>query len=262
MADENKGPQLQLSGYQPSREASGLGVMATRIYDAFMEALRVNDQSGETLRFPVVGVLEGRVGHIGRPGSDKEPSIELRFIAIEPVLDRDTVRAAPWSARAQDLSGQLYASVDDDAKKKLDELFEELESATPTKTVLGLMHQLRDVRLGEPTLFDGDGADLPPRAPNVNDPLSFPDVGAYIHAYGEFVAHNVGGMQLNEKELKEARDRYFEAVKVASEEELAERTTEVASTGGEATNGKAARQGRAKATVSGGKVLTAQFSAE
>lgn len=67
------------------------------------------------------------------------------------------MRAAPWSARAQDLSGQLYASVDDDAKKKLDELFEELESATPTKTVLGLMHQLRDVRLGEQPI---DGLDL------------------------------------------------------------------------------------------------------
>jgi hypothetical protein len=129
---EKKGPELSLSGYQPGAQESGLGMMADRIYEAFMQALRDNDQTGETLRFPVVGVVEGRVGHIGRPGSDKTPSIELRFISIEPVLDRDV------------LPKMVEAKPDDDA------------GLPPTKVVLELMHGLRDVRLGEQPALDLD----------------------------------------------------------------------------------------------------------
>lgn len=156
MPEENKGPQLQLSGYQPSREASGLGVMAKGLYEAFMEALRTNDQTGESLRFPVVGVLEGRVGHIGRPGSDKEPSIELRFIAIEPVVDRDVIPAVP--AAAAGLLGELNDAVGDNAEaQKLLDLLHEALNVKPQQRVVGLMHQLRDVRLGEQPI---DGLEL------------------------------------------------------------------------------------------------------
>lgn len=112
------GPAVRLSGYTPDHQASGLDMMAERMYEAFMTALRDHDQSGETLRFPVVGVLEGKVGHFGRPGAGKQPVIELRFVAIEPVLDRDTIEGAP------------------------------------SKDTLELLHQLRDVRLGEQPALD------------------------------------------------------------------------------------------------------------
>jgi hypothetical protein len=97
-----------------------------------MTALRDHDQSGETLRFPVVGVLEGKVGHIGRPGAGKQPVIELRFVAIEPVLDRDSIDGAP------------------------------------SKDALELLHQLRDVRLGEQPALDLDGATDSPSEPGAS----------------------------------------------------------------------------------------------
>jgi hypothetical protein len=154
---ENKGPQVSLSGYQPGRDASGLDLMAQPMYEAFMRALLENDQTGETLRFPVVGVLEARVGHIGRPGIEKEPSMELRFVAVEPVIDRDTIR--PLSAAVSGLLGELNDAVGDgneEAHKLLDLLHEALD-VKPREQVVLLMHQLRDVRIGEQPI---DGLEL------------------------------------------------------------------------------------------------------
>jgi hypothetical protein len=153
---ENKGPQVSLSGYQPGRDASGLDLMAQPMYEAFMRALLDNDQTGETLRFPVVGVLEARVGHIGRPGIEKEPSMELRFVAVEPVLDRDSVQVLPLTENARKSLKTLYAALDEGGKRELDELLGEL-NPRPTTQVVGLMHQLRDVRLGEQPI---DGLEL------------------------------------------------------------------------------------------------------
>jgi hypothetical protein len=156
VAEKSNEPTVSLSRYQPSREASGLDLMAKPMYEAFMTALRENDQTGESLRFPVVGVLEGRVGHIGRPGIEKAPSIELRFVAVEPVLDRDTIDLAE---KLRGLLSELNDVVGENAEgQKLLDLMHEALPGKPTETVVGLMHQLRDVRLGEQPLdLDGTG---------------------------------------------------------------------------------------------------------
>jgi hypothetical protein len=153
---ENKGPQVSLSGYQPGRDASGLDLMAKPMYEAFMRALLDNDQTGETLRFPVVGVLEARVGHIGRPGIEKEPSMELRFVAVEPVIDRDVITSVP-SAVTGLLSELAAAVVDNTEAENLLDLLHKALDVKPREQVVLLMHQLRDVRLGEQPI---DGLDL------------------------------------------------------------------------------------------------------
>lgn len=124
--EADDGPSVSLSGYQPNRQQSGLYLTGPGLYEEFLKAMANGDRTGEGLRVVVVGVLEAVSAHIPRPGIEKDPSVELRFVKIEPVINRD--------------------SIDGD----------------PREVVVNLIQQLQDIRRGEsPSLFDPENTDSP-----------------------------------------------------------------------------------------------------
>lgn len=199
---ENTGPDIRLSGWLPGVELNGLGLVKGKLWEHFEQAWRDGDTTLEGLRVPVVAVLEVQTVKVPVPGSDDQPTVNVKMLMVEPVM------------------------VEEEKKQTVE-----------------LLTELRARRRGdEPTLFDG----VEP-ARDVADPLSFPDVNAYlVAAVGRDYASGP-----DDHEFEDARERYFQAVKSASEAEL---TTERPATGGETTS----REPKAKpvATLVGRKPRT------
>jgi hypothetical protein len=84
--------QMRLNGWLPGVERNGLGLVAEKLWQAFEEARRAGDETRDTVRTVVVGVLWVPDAKTPHPGSESDPEIHLKFEAVEPVLDEEELK--------------------------------------------------------------------------------------------------------------------------------------------------------------------------
>jgi hypothetical protein len=89
LADDNKGPDIRLSGYLPGTELNGLGLVKDALWAHFEEAWRNGDTTREGLRVPVVAVLEVQTVKVPVPGSDDQPTVNVKVLMVEPATEVD-----------------------------------------------------------------------------------------------------------------------------------------------------------------------------
>jgi hypothetical protein len=84
--------QLRLNGWLPAAERNGLGLVADRLWQNFRKAQDEGDETRDSVRTVVVGVLWVPDAKAPHPGSDSDPEVHLKFEAIEPVLDEEELK--------------------------------------------------------------------------------------------------------------------------------------------------------------------------
>jgi hypothetical protein len=89
LADDNKGPDIRLSGFLPGTELNGLGLVKDALWAHFEEAWRNGDTTREGLRVPVVAVLEVQTVKVPVPGSDDQPTVNVKVLMVEPATEAD-----------------------------------------------------------------------------------------------------------------------------------------------------------------------------
>lgn len=85
--------RITLSGYLPGVGHNGLDRMADALADAFHAALDAGDESGETTRVVIVGILD--VAKITLPADPTEArGVAVKFVQIEALTDADLANTA------------------------------------------------------------------------------------------------------------------------------------------------------------------------
>lgn len=92
MAKDGPGVSVALSGYLPGQETNGMGRVAEKLWRAFELARHDGDATRQTLRQVVVGVVYVPDAKVPAPGSDSDPQVNLKFEALEPVIEEDELR--------------------------------------------------------------------------------------------------------------------------------------------------------------------------
>jgi hypothetical protein len=86
MAEENTGADIRLSGYLPGQELNGLALVKDLLWKRFEQAWRDGDTTHEGLRVPVVAVLEVQTVKVPIPGSEEQPTVNVKMLMVEPAL--------------------------------------------------------------------------------------------------------------------------------------------------------------------------------
>jgi hypothetical protein len=86
MAEENAGPDIRLSGFLPGKELNGLALVKDALWEQFERAWREGDTTHEGLRVPVVAVLEVHTVKVPVPGSEEQPTVNVKMLMVEPAL--------------------------------------------------------------------------------------------------------------------------------------------------------------------------------
>ena len=85
--------KISLSGYLPGARHNGLERMASALANAFEAAHAAGDETGETTRVVVVGILD--VASITLPADPAQPrAVGVKFIQIEALSDADLAQPA------------------------------------------------------------------------------------------------------------------------------------------------------------------------
>jgi hypothetical protein len=90
--EEKQGPDMRLSGYLGGVEVNGLGLVTESLWKHFEEAWRSGDTSHEGLRVAIVGVLEVQTVKVPIPGSAEQPTVNIKLLTVEPVLEDAEVK--------------------------------------------------------------------------------------------------------------------------------------------------------------------------
>src|SRR4051794_13321758 len=92
MGEDNKGPDIRLSGGLAPAEVNGPGLVKAALWEHFEKAWRDGDTTREGLRVPVVAVLEVKTVQVPLPGSDEQPTVNIKLLMVEPVLVEEQQR--------------------------------------------------------------------------------------------------------------------------------------------------------------------------
>ena len=83
--------KISLSGYLPGAGSNGIDRLADPLADAFHAALDAGDETGETTRVVVVGVLD--VATITLPADQTQSrAVNVKFVQIEALTEGDLAR--------------------------------------------------------------------------------------------------------------------------------------------------------------------------
>ena len=125
--------KISLSGYLPGAGSNGIDRLADPLADAFHAALDAGDETGETTRVVVVGVLD--VATITLPADQTQSrAVNVKFVQIEALTEGDLARTGRLLiAQAKE---QRTGSIDQ-AIDGVDDAIVESTAGTPTAPVEG-----------------------------------------------------------------------------------------------------------------------------
>lgn len=123
--------RITLSGYLPAK--NGLERMATSLADAFEAAHHAGDQTGESTRVVVVGILD--VASIKLPAdADAHRAVAVRFVSVEALTDADLSKTARLLLKQ---AQEARSGSGDQAIDGMDEAIVGSSAGTPTTPVPG-----------------------------------------------------------------------------------------------------------------------------
>lgn len=123
--------RITLSGYLPAK--NGLERMAGQLADAFEDAHHAGDQTGESTRVVVVGVLD--VASIKLPAEPDAPrAVAVRFVSVEALTDKDIAQTARVLLKQ---AQEARAGSSDQALEGIDNAIVTASAGTPTAPVEG-----------------------------------------------------------------------------------------------------------------------------